>query len=319
MTFRAFHAGLCAASLCPGILFGISPVEGMQLTRPSEGDPLSQNLFQAANFSDLFSIDAVAEELDASLEGILALQGLEFYANIRSAPLRNNRVCIRDSGNPSAPCGSRNTTTPSLALRAEDGALAHESGALRADDGALATESATVRTDLYEISDDPGVLRTEAGVLANDKTEVRTESGFLETELRAIDKASTETVITPTDQSSPRTSSNSSLGAGGESLLSLNEEPIQTAEEIREEEEARQERARQRQESKAERLEETERNRTADMIANGALAGLVVVTIVSAVMYDLRGRIAAALSGKSASHQPYQAPINQPPQPPLRR
>lgn len=317
MTFRALQVGIFAVGLCPGMLLGMPVAQGIQLTRPADADPLSQNLLQATDLDELFSLETVAEELDASLEGILALQGLEFYANISSAPLRNNRACIRDSGNPSDPCGSRSTGPQTLALRAEDGALANEVEDLRTGDGALATESTIVRTTPYGVNDGKTALRTEVGTLENERTEARTDSGFLETELRAMDKASTETIITPQNQSSTtRASNNASLLAGGESLLSLDGESTKTAEEIREEEAARKERARQRREAKAERIEEAERNRAADMIANGALAGLVVVTIVSAVVYDVRGRIVEALSGRS--HQPHQ-PVSHPHQSPLRR
>lgn len=317
MTFRALQVGICAVGLCPGMLLGMPVAQGIQLTRPVDADPLSHNLFQAADLEQLFSLETVAEELDASLEGILALQGLEFYANISSATLRSNRACIRDSGNPSDPCGSRSTGPQTLALRAEDGALAHEVGDVRTGDGALKTESTIARTTPYGADSENTALRTEIGALENERTEARTDSGFLETELRAMDKASTETIITPKNQSSTtRASSNAALLAGGESLLSLDGEPTKTAEEIREEEAARKERARQRREARAERIEATERNRTADMIANGALAGLVMVTIVSAVVYDVRGRIAALLSGRS--HQP-QPPVGHSHQSPLRR
>jgi hypothetical protein len=266
-------------------------------------------LLQATDLSDLFSAeDCVRKNWNASLRGYpVALQGLEFYANIQSAPLRSNRSCIRASANVNDPCGSRNTATPSLALRAGDGALANQATTSRADDGALATESTTVRTGAYGGSE-PGALRTEDGILENERLEARTESGFLETELQAMDKASTETVINATDSGT----------LSSDSLLSLDEEPTKTAAEIRAEAEARQELSRQRQENKAARIAAAQRNHTADMIANGALAGLVVVTVVSAVVYDLKGRMAQLLSGRSR-YQVHQPPLTQSPHSTLRR
>ncbi|NJN19903.1 MAG: hypothetical protein HC812_00195 [Leptolyngbya sp. RL_3_1] len=306
MTFRALHLGLYAAALCPGLLLGVPAAQGIQLTPSADADPVAHHLLQAADLNQLFSVEAMSEELDASLKGILALQGLEFYANIRSTPLRSNRSCIRASANVSDPCGSRNTATPSLALRAEDGALANQATASRAGDGALVTDSATVRTGAYSLAGEPEALRTENGILENERLEARTESGFLETELQAMDKASTETVINAIDQDS------------GDSLLSLDEEPTKTAEEIRAETEARQELSRQRQENRAARIEAAQRNHTADMIANGALAGLVVVTVVSAVVYDLKGRMAQLLSGRSR-YRVHQPPLTPSPHSPLRR
>lgn len=318
MTFRALHVGLCAVGLCPGLLLGMPATHGLQLARPTETDPLAHHLLQATDFSDLFSVEAVSEELETDFEGILALQGLEFYANIRTAPLRSFRSSERSALLQALDLRTEAGTLSgeSAAVRTGDGALATETGVLRAEDGALATETTTARTGLYGASNDQAVRRIETGILENRKTAVRTDSGFLETELRALDKASTETTVTP--KKNPARSSSASVLASGESLLTDSEESTKTAEEIRAEEEARKERARQRQADQAARLEANTRNRTADMIANGALAGLVVVTIISAAVYDLRGKITAALSGKS-TYQPYHTSPNPSDQSSVRR
>ncbi|MGD1908660.1 MAG: hypothetical protein ACFB0C_22110 [Leptolyngbyaceae cyanobacterium] len=305
MTFRALSIALCAAGLCPGILLAVPAAHGLQLTRSAEPDPLAHNLLQATDFSEFFSTETASQELETHLEGIAALQGLEFYASIRNTPLRSFRSSDRSAVQQSLAFRTELGTlsNESGILRADDGDLANQIGTLRADNGALATATTTARTGLYEASGDRAVRRTQTGILENDQAAVRTNSGLLEAELEALDKASTETTVNP-NKSAAR-SSNSTLLAGGEPLLDLAEEPTQTAEEIRAEEEARKERARQQREDKAARLEASTRNRTADMVANGALAGLVVVTIISAVIYDVRGKIAGALSGKPMS-QPYQ-------------